>query len=63
MGFFKKWLKEEFILFVWGGGCCLAIVVFAMFAVSFFPDIALTLTGLFILFLICCHVFLWCKFK
>jgi len=63
MGFLKKWLKEEFILFVWGWGCCLAIVVFAMFAVSLFPDAAIKLTGLFILFLICLHVFLWFKFK
>lgn len=63
MGFFKKWFKEEFILFVWGWGCCLAIVIFAMFAVSFFPDIAIKLIGLFILFLICFHVFLWFKFK
>lgn len=63
MGFLKKWFKEEFILFIWGLGCCLAIIVFAMFAVSFFPDVAIKLTGLFILFLICFHILLWFKFK
>lgn len=63
MRFLKKRLKEEFVLFLWGWGCCLSIVVFAMFAVSHFPDVAIELTGLFILFLIGFHVFLWFKFK
>lgn len=63
MRFLKKWLKEEFILFLWGWGCCLSIVVFAMFAVSHFPEVAIELAGLFILFLIGFHVFLWFKFK
>lgn len=63
MRFLQKWLKEECLLFVWGWGCCIAIVVFAMFAVSLFPDVAVPLTGLLILFLIGFHLFLWFKFR
>lgn len=63
MGFFKKWLKEEFLLLLWGWGICLSIIAFAIFAVSFFPEVAIKMIGLFIIFHVCFHVFLWFKFK
>ena len=44
MGFLKRWLKEEFILFLWGWGIVLLIIVFSMIAVSLFPDIAINLS-------------------
>ncbi|WP_313082115.1 hypothetical protein [Atlantibacter sp.] len=63
MGFFKKWLKEELLLFLWGWGIILLIIIFAMFAVAFFPDIAINLTGVLVLFITMVHVFLWFKNK
>lgn len=50
MDFLKRWLKEEFILFLWGWGIVLLIIIFSMIAVSLFPDIAINLIGLFVLF-------------
>ena len=63
MGFWKRWLKEEFILFLWGWGIVLLIIVFSMIAVSLFPDIAINLIGLFILLIIGFHVVVWFKVK
>ncbi|SQC43314.1 Uncharacterised protein [Klebsiella pneumoniae] len=37
MDFLKRWLKEEFILFM-GMGIVLLIIIFSMIAVSLFPD-------------------------
>lgn len=63
MGFFKKWLKEELLLFLWGWGVILLIVIFSMLAVAFFPDIAINLTGVLVLIIIMVHIFLWFKNK
>lgn len=63
MGFLKRWLKEEFILFLWGWGIVLLIIVFSMIAVSLFHDIAINLIGLFILLIIGFHVVVWFKVK
>jgi len=63
MGFFKKWLKEEFLLFIWGWGCFLLVIFFSIFAVEIFPDVAINLIGMFILFVIAFHIILWFKFK
>lgn len=63
MGFLKRWLKEEFILFLWGWGIVLLIIVFIMIAVSLFPDIAINLIGLFILLIIGFQVVVWFKVK
>ncbi|KAB8307275.1 hypothetical protein EH228_14825 [Erwinia endophytica] len=61
MNFFTKWLKEELIIFLWGGGVVLSIIVFGVFAVSYFPDIAINLIGIFIVLIILFHVFIWRK--
>ena len=61
MDFLKRWLKEEFILFLWG--IVLLIIVFSMIAVSLFPDIAINLIGLFVLLIIGFHVVVWFKVK
>lgn len=63
MKFFKEWFKEELILFLWGWGFLLSIIIFSMFAVSWFPDIAINLIGLFILSVFCFHIFIWYKCK
>ncbi|HBS6191584.1 hypothetical protein AAHW18_13295 [Klebsiella pneumoniae] len=63
MDFLKRWLKEEFILFLWGWGIVLLIIIFSMIAVSLFPDIAITLIGLFVLLIIGFHVVVWFKVK
>lgn len=63
MDFLKRWLKEEFILFLWGWGIVLLIIVFSMIAFSLFPDIAINLIGLFILLIIGFHVVVWFKVK
>lgn len=63
MGFFKKWLKEEILLFLWGWGVILLIVIFSMLAVAFFPDIAINLTAVLVLLIIMVHIFLWFKNK
>lgn len=63
MDFFKKWLKEELCLFLWGWSVVLSLIIFSMFAVSFFPDIAINLIGFFILFIIGVHIFLWFNLK
>lgn len=63
MGFLKRWLKEEFILFLWGWGIVLLIIIFSMIAVSLFPDIAINLIGLFVLLIIGFHVVVWFKVK
>ncbi|HIG6466524.1 hypothetical protein C0Q78_22590 [Klebsiella pneumoniae] len=63
MDFLKRWLKEEFILFLWGWGIVLLIIVFSMIAVSLFPDIAINLIGLLILLIIGFHVVVWFKVK
>ena len=61
MDFLKRWLKEEFILFLWG--VVLLIIIFSMIAVSLFPDIAINLIGLFVLLIIGFHVVVWFKVK
>ena len=63
MDFLKRWLKEEFILFLWGWGIVLLIIIFSMIAVSLFPDIAINLIGLFVLLIIGFHVVVWFKVK
>lgn len=63
MGFLKKWLKEELMLFLWGWGVLFSIVIFSIFAVSFLPNIAVNLIGVFILFVIGLHIYLWFKCK
>lgn len=63
MDFLKKWLKEEVMLFLWGWVVILLVAIFAMLAVVFLPDIAINLAGLFILFIIIAHVFLWFKYR
>ncbi|WP_446919537.1 hypothetical protein [Klebsiella pneumoniae] len=63
MDFLKRWLKEEFILFLWGWGIVLLIIIFSMIAVSLFPDIASNLIGLFVLLIIGFHVVVWFKVK
>ena len=63
MDFLKRWLKEEFILFLWGWGIVLLIIIFSMIAVSLFPDIAINLIGLFVLLIIVFHVVVWFKVK
>ncbi|AWA74575.1 hypothetical protein [Klebsiella pneumoniae] len=63
MDFLKRWLKEEFILFLWGWGIVLLIIIFSMIAVSPFPDIAINLIGLFVLLIIGFHVVVWFKVK
>ncbi|WP_411431227.1 hypothetical protein ACP26C_00420 [Franconibacter helveticus 513] len=63
INFIRKWLKEELILFLWGWGVVLSVIAFSMFVVSFFPDYAINLTGLFILLVVGLHLFLWFKFK
>ncbi|EPZ5127077.1 TPA: hypothetical protein MIN41_02920 [Klebsiella pneumoniae] len=63
MDFLKRWLKEEFILFLWGWGIVLLIIIFSMIAVSLFPDIAINLIELFVLLIIGFHVVVWFKVK
>ncbi|MCS6743498.1 hypothetical protein NOM74_02365 [Klebsiella quasipneumoniae] len=63
MDFLKRWLKEEFILFLWGWGIVLLIIVFSMIAVSLFPDNAINLIGLFVLLIIGFHIVVWFKVK
>ncbi|MCL0754076.1 hypothetical protein M2933_14830 [Klebsiella pneumoniae] len=63
MDFLKRWLKEEFILFLWGWGIVLLIIIFSMIAVSLFPDIAINLIGPFVLLIIGFHVVVWFKVK
>ena len=63
MDFLKRWLKEEFILFLWGWGIVLLIIIFSMIAFSLFPDIAINLIGLFVLLIIGFHVVVWFKVK
>ncbi|QDK20495.1 hypothetical protein ES815_20180 [Leclercia adecarboxylata] len=63
MGFLKQWLKEEVILIIWGWGCFLSVLFFSMFAVVYFPDVAITMIGAFILLLVIGHLFLWFKYK
>jgi len=63
INFIRKWLKEELILFLWGWGVVLSVIAFRMFVVSFFPDYAINLTGLFILLVVGLHLFFWFKFK
>ncbi|MCS6409710.1 hypothetical protein KVG90_12790 [Klebsiella pneumoniae] len=63
MDFLKRWLKEEFILFLWGWGIVLLIIIFSMIAVSLFPDIAINLIGLLVLLIIGFHVVVWFKVK
>lgn len=63
MDFLKRWLKEEFILFLWGWGIVLLIIIFSMIAVSLFSDIAINLIELFVLLIIGFHVVVWFKVK
>lgn len=63
MDFLKRWLKEEFILFLCGWGIVLLIIIFSMIAVSLFSDIAINLIGLFVLLIIGFHVVVWFKVK
>ncbi|MDD1227839.1 hypothetical protein [Klebsiella pneumoniae] len=63
MDFLKRWLKEEFILFLWGWGIVLLIIIFSMIAVSLFPDIAFNLIGIYVLLIIGFHVVVWFKVK
>ncbi|AYO67907.1 hypothetical protein VSS07_08190 [Klebsiella pneumoniae] len=63
MDFLKRWLKEEFILFLWGWSIVLLIIIFSMIAVSLFPDIAINLIGFFVLLIIGFHVVVWFKVK
>ncbi|RZM58113.1 hypothetical protein C1458_20315 [Klebsiella pneumoniae] len=63
MDFLKRCFKEEFILFLWGWGIVLLIIIFSMIAVSLFSDIAINLIGLFVLLIIGFHVVVWFKVK
>ncbi|EPG2743327.1 hypothetical protein M2950_12945 [Klebsiella pneumoniae] len=51
------------MLFLWGWGIVLLIIIFSMIAVSLFPDIAINLIGLFVLLIIGFHVVVWFKVK
>ena len=63
MNFLVKFIKEELVLFLWGWGVVLSVILFGIFAVAFFGDIAINLIGIFILLIIAVHVFIWFKCK